>query len=237
MLDKSEILTQSIIMKRIIGTSVGMAAVALVFGAIQAHSQSVNYNFSDGTADGWANSGFGNSPLASISNIGGQNYIAIPLGGFQVANIGSGDSSSALYAAMAAAALNPAGYDISYDYSINTAAFSGATFLQIGTFVNTGNGDYFQDFGTPKEVELNGTQLASGQVFSGHVSINMAAAGLTMASGQTFFRLGLIENGSGSGVVVDFSNISVAPIPEPSTLALIGLGAAATMLMLRRRLA
>ena len=69
------VVTQSIIMKRIIGTSVGMAAVALVFGAIQAHSQSVNYNFSDGTADGWANSGFGNSPLASISNIGGQNYI------------------------------------------------------------------------------------------------------------------------------------------------------------------
>ena len=138
---------------------------------------------------------------------------------------------------MAAAALNPTGYDISYDYSVNTAAFSGATFLQIGTFVNTGNGDYFQDFGSPNEVELNGTQLASGQVFSGHVSINMAAAGLTMASGQTFFRLGFIENGSGSGVVVDFSNISVSPVPEPSTLALIGLGATATMLMLRRRLA
>jgi PEP-CTERM motif len=225
-------------MKRIIGTSVGMATVALVFGAIQVHSQSVNYNFSDGTADGWANSGFGNGPAATISNIGGQNYIAIPLGGFQVANIGTSDSSSALYAAMAAAALNPAGYDISYDYSINTAAFSGATFLQLGTFVNTGNSDYFQDFpSTGKEVELNGTQLASGQVFSGHVIVNMAAAGLTMAPGQTFFRLGLIENGNGSGVVVDFSNISVGPVPEPSTLALIGLGAAAAMLMFRRRLA
>jgi PEP-CTERM motif len=79
--------------------------------------------------------------------------------------------------------------------------------------------------------------LASGQVFTGHVSVNMAAAGLTMETGQTFFRLGLIENGSGTGVVVDFSNISVSPAPEPSTFALIGLGAAATMLMLRRRMA
>jgi PEP-CTERM motif len=211
------------------------AAVALLgLGAIQAQGQSVNFNFSDGTADGWANTGFGNSPVASVTNIGGQNYIAIPLGGFQVANIGTSDSSTPLYAAMAAAAANPAGYNISYDYYINTAAFSGATFLQIGSFVNTGNGDYFQDFGTPKEVELNGSQLASGQVFSGHVSINMAAAGLNMAAGQTFFRVGLIENGGGTGVVVDFSNISVAAVPEPSTLALAGLGAIGVLLRRRR---
>lgn len=211
------------------------AAVALLgLGAIQAQGQSVNFNFSDGTADGWANAGFGTSPAASVTNIGGQNYIAIPLGGFQVANVGTSDSSSALFAAMAAAAANPAGYSISYDYYINTAVFSGATFLQLGSFVNTGNGDYFQDFGSPKEVELNGSQLASGQVFSGHVSINMAAAGLSMAAGQTFFRLGFIENGGGTGVVVDFSNISVAPVPEPSTLALAGLGAIGVLLRRRR---
>jgi hypothetical protein len=226
-------------MKRIIGTSVGMA-VALLFGGIQAQSQSVNYNFSDGSPNqGWANAGFGGSPVASVSFISGQNYMFLPLGGFQVGNVASGYTFNlpTFDATMAAAAANPAGYTISYDYYINTASFTGSTFLQLGTFVNSGSGYYAQDFGAVKEVELNGTQLASGQVFTGHVSINMAAVGFAIPPADTFFRLGLIENGSGSNVGVFFSNISVAPAPEPSTLALIGLGAAAAMLVLRRRLA
>ena len=226
-------------MKRIIGTSVGMTVIALVFGATLAQSQSVNYNFSDGLPDGWANAGFSGSPAATVATIGSQNYLALPLGGFQVGNVGTGNASDPLYITMAAAALNPAGYNISYDYYIDTSKFSGATFLQLGTFVNSGSGYYAQDFpNSGKEVELNGTQLASGQVFTGHVSINMAAVGFAIPPADTFFRLGFIENGtSGAGIVVDFTNISIAPAPEPSTLALIGLGAAATMLMLRRRLA
>jgi hypothetical protein len=225
-------------MKHILGTSFGIAAATLAF-AIQAHSQSVNYDFSDGTADGWANAGFSGSPTATVANIGGLNYIALPLGGFQVGNVGTGNSSDPLYVAMAAAAINPAGYNISYDYYIDTSTFSGAGFLQLGTFVNSGSGYYAQDFpNSGKEVELNGTQLTSGQVFSGHVSINMAAVGFAIPPADTFFRLGLIENGtSGAGIVVDFRNISVSPAPEPSTFALIGLGAAAAMLVLRRRLA
>ena len=141
---------------------------------------------------------------------------------------------------MQAAAANPAGYDISYDWYVNTAGFSGATFLQLGTFVNTGSGYYAQDFpATGKEVELDGTQLASGQVFSGHVSINVAAAGFAMPTADTFYRLGLIENGDGTGVSVSFTDISVTPVPEPSTLALGGLGGMAFMalLFLRRRTA
>ena len=76
---------------------------------------------------------------------------------------------------MSAAAANEAGYNISYDYYIDTSTFgSGAgTYLQLGTYVNTGGGYYAQDFGAVKEVELSGTDLASGNVFSGHVSINM----------------------------------------------------------------
>jgi PEP-CTERM motif len=239
---KSEITTQSnIIMKRIIGTSVGIASVILVLGAIQAQSQSVNYNFSDNTADGWAHAGFNNTtPVASVSNIGGQNYIFLPLGGFQVGNVASGYSGnlSTFDAAMFAALNNPAGYTLSYDYYINTAAIVGANFLQLGSFVNAGSGYYSQDFGATKELELNGTQLASGQVFSGHVSINMSVFGADAnAATENFFRLGLIENGDGTGTGVYFSNISVTPTPEPSTLALTGLGAVATLLMFRRRLA
>jgi hypothetical protein len=214
-----------------------MAAVALVLGVIQAQGQSVLYNFSDGTADGWANSGFGGTPLATVSNIGGQNYIFLPLGGFQVGNIGA--SSGSLFNAMQAAAANPAGYDISYNYYINTATFSGATFLQFGTFVNTGSGYYAQDYGSPNEVSLSGAQIASGQIFQGTVTINLAAVGYAMPPADTFFRLGLIENAdsTSTGVGVYVTDISVSPIPEPSTLALAGLGAIGGLVLFRRRLA
>jgi len=220
-------------MKRTFGLA---AAVALVIGVIQAQGQSVIYTFADATSDGWANSGFGSTPAATVATIGSQNYIFLPLGGFQVGNVGHGNDGSDFFNTMAAAQANPAGYNVSYDWYVNSAAFTGATFLQIGSFVNDGSGDYSQDFpASGKEVELNGTQLASGQVFSGHVSVNMGAAGLTLATpGQTFYRLGLIENGNGTGTGVYFTNISVAPVPEPGSLALIGLGMA-SLIMIRRR--
>jgi hypothetical protein len=212
------------------------AAVAIVgLGAIQAQGQSVLYNFADNTSDGWANAGFSSTPAATVATIGTQNYIAIPLGGFQVANVAAG--SGALFNAMAAAAANPAGYDISYDYYINTAGVTGSTYLQVGTFWNQGDGYYHQDYGSPNELQLNGTQMASGNVFTGTVTINLAAVGFAPVAGDTFYRLGLIANGDGSGVVVDFTNISIEPVPEPSSLALAGLGAMGGLMLFRRRLA
>jgi hypothetical protein len=218
-------------------TSSLAAVAALVFGAIQAQSQSVVYNFTDGTSDGWANAGFSGSPLASVVAIGGVNYIALPLGGFQVANISAGADGSDFYNAMQAAAANPAGYNISYTYSVNTAGVSGATFLQFGTFVNTGSGYYAQDYGSPNELSLDGTAMASGQTFTGTISVNLAAVGYVMPPGDTFFRLGFIENGNGTGVAVDVTGISVAPIatPEPATLALGALGAGSLLLFRRRK--
>jgi hypothetical protein len=180
------------------------ASVALILGTLPAHGQSFNFNFSGGTADGWANSGFGNSPAATVSGIGGTNYIFIPIGGFQVANVAHGSDGSAFYNTMQAAAANPSGYTLSYNWRVDTSTFgaSSGTFLQIGSFVNTGGGYYAQH---TSEVQLNGAQLASGQVFSGTVSENMGA------------------------------DISITPVPEPSMLSLFGLAMPAFWIVRRRR--
>ena len=146
----------------------------------------------------------------------------------------SSGSGSPFFTAMQAAAANPAGYDISYNYYINTAGVSGSTFLQLGTFVNTGSGYYAQDYGA-NEVQFNGTQMSSGQVLQGTVTVNMAAIGYAMSPTETFYRLGLIENGNGTGVVVDFTGISVSPVPEPASMALFGLGVAGMALLRRRK--
>ena len=121
--------------------------VVLLAASSRATVQSVTFNFSDGMSDGWANAGFSGTPAAAVANFGGTNYIQLPLGGFQVGNYGTGNTSDPLFQAMQAAALNPAGYNISYDYRVDTSTFSGAAFLQLGTFVNTGSGYYAQDYG------------------------------------------------------------------------------------------
>jgi PEP-CTERM motif len=73
-------------------------------------------------------------------------------------------------------------------------------------------------------VELSGAQLASGQAIAGHVHVNFAAVGFNMPAAQTFFRLGLIENGNGSAQYIDFDNITISHVPEPSTIVLGALG-------------
>jgi PEP-CTERM motif len=218
-------------------TYAALAAALLGLGAIQAQAQSVLYNFADNTSDGWAVGGFGSTPAATVATIGGQNYIALSVNGnsFQVGNVGAGAGS--LFTAMAAAWANPSGYQVTYNYSINTASFSGATFLQLGTFVNGGSGYYVQDFGA-QELQLSGAQLSSGSVLTGTVTVPFTVfnPGADLNT-ETFYRLGLIENTTGGATgVVDFTGISVSPTatPEPASLALAGLGGL-SMLFLRRR--
>ena len=228
--------------RRFTSLALTAAAMCLGLGIIQANGQSVEFTFADNTSDGWANSGFGSTPVASVSNIGGQNYIYAPYIGFQSANVASGNSGvlSGFNSAMFAALNNPAGYDISYNYYINTAAFSNdVTFLQLGIYVNTGSSYYQQDYSTPNQISFNGTQTASGNIFQGTVTENLATMGVndTSAASETFFRLGLIENSNNttSDVGVYYTDISITAVPEPATLSLCGIGAVAGWTFLRRR--
>ena len=218
-----------------------LATVFALLGAIHAYGQSVTFDFQDGTDQGFGHK-FSNdaSEAFPIVNIGGSLWMGILRDGdFQEADHSSG--SNPFLAAMNAATANPSGYLISYDWHVDTSLSPGnyGTFLQVGTYINAGQGTfpYVQDFpGSGKDVELNGTQLASGGVFSGTVTETLTAKYGALHSdflGAPSHRLGFIINGDGSAATVYFDNISIAPIPEPTALSLLGLAAPALWLMRR----
>jgi len=215
-------------------------AVCLLALASRASAQSITYDFENGTDQGWGLK-FSNdaSKAFPIVTIGGSKRMEVArTGGFQEADISSGDTTSALYKALAAAAANEAGYQFSYDWYFDPTLAPGqnGTFLQGGTYFNTGNGYYAQDFGTPKEFELNGAQLGGTAVVSGHVAFTLASKAFDMPAADNFFRVGLILNGDGANAKVYFDNITLAPVPEPASLALFGLGGVAlTFAAIRRR--
>ena len=215
------------------------AIAALLLVAGQASAQSVTYNFEDGTDQGWGHKFSDDASEAfPIDNVAGSNRMRVLRNGdFQEAERNTGNAADPLFQALTAASANEAGYVISYDYYVDTSTFGAGAggFLQVGTYVNTGSGYYAQNFGTPKEFELNGAQLASGQVFSGTVTQTFAQKGFNLPDAQNFFRLGLIINGDGANQVVHFDNISVRPVPEPASLALFGLALPALMMRRRRR--
>jgi PEP-CTERM motif-containing protein len=224
-------------MQRIFGLA---AAAALLLTGVQASGQSVTFDFESGGDQGWGNK-FSNDASATFPTpiiAGSRRLEVLRNGDFQEADINS--SSNPYLAAFNAAVANPSGYLISYDWYVNTAPGNYGSFLQVGTYINGGQGTfpYVQDFpGTGKDVELSGVQLASGGVFSGTVTETLTAkygalhADFLNAPSQ---RLGFIINGDGANATVYFDNVRIRPIPEPASIALFGMAASALWMMRRR---
>ena len=217
-----------------------IAGVALC-AAATASAQSVSFNFEDGTDQGWGNP-FSADPADAVkipvANIGGSNRIKIVRdGSFQEIGRRSFNTTEPFHLTMNAAAADEANYVISYDYYVDTSTGGFGSFLQLGTYVNAADGYYAQDFPGPgKDLELNGGQLASGSVFSGTVTETFAAKGFNLAPGASQYELGFVLNGdsaAGQGIVY-IDNIRIGLVPEPATMAVLGLALPAVLLRRRR---
>jgi hypothetical protein len=212
-----------------------VAAAFAMVGSSATGQATFSWDFEDGTDQGWG-SGFGGDADQEfpIVDIGGSLRMQVLRdGGFQEAGYGSG--SDPFLVAFNLAGMNPADSVISYDYYIDTSPGDFGTYLQLATYYNGGSGGYAQDHTVPYDLELDSTQLASGQVFSGTVTETLAAKGYDLsgfAFPETFGRLGLIINGDGANATVYYDNITISAIPEPGTLGLLVIGALA---LLRRR--
>src|SRR4051812_14284895 len=114
------------------------AVVGLVFGATEAASAAGVFYFLTGTGQGWGTA-FGNDASANftVASVGGSQRMLVPnTDGFQEAGFGTGNTSDPFFQAIAAAAANPAGYQVSYDWYLDTTQVTGASFMQLASFVN-----------------------------------------------------------------------------------------------------
>ena len=222
-------------------STVVVAALALCLSTA-ASAQSVTFDFEDGTDQGWGNpfsADRTNTVNIPVVNVAGSNRLQVVRdGSFQEVGRRSHSATDTFHLAMAAAAANESLYQISYDYRVDTSTGGFGTFLQLGTYVNAADGYYAQDFpGAGKDLELNGADLASGNIFTGTVTETFAAKGFNLGLGASEYELGFVLNGnSGAGQgIVYIDNVRISLVPEPGTFAVLAPALAALALRRRRR--
>lgn len=225
-------------MKRLLATAL---ALTLLIGG-RATAQSVTFDFEDGTDQGWgpafSDGPDGNNDVDAsfpIVDIAGSKRMQMSTGAFQAGSIRS--NQNPYLAAMNASTANPSVATISYDWYVDTSGGGYGSFLQLGTYINSGQSpfSYVQSF---PEAALTGDQLSSGAVFSGTVTGTFTAKyGALPADflNAPFQRFGLIVNGDGASARVYFDNITINAVPEPAALALAGLAVPALAGMVRKR--
>jgi hypothetical protein len=219
-----------------------LATVAILFlGVSQARAVTKIFDFEDGTDQGWG-SAFGNPDdvVVPVVTIGGSKRLQFSPGGFQAGSVNS--NSNPFLAAMNIGVAFPSVSTISYDWYIDTSAGNQGTFLQLGTYINSGQAPFStaQDFpGTGKDVELNGGDLGSGGVFSGTVTETFAQkypvipADFQNSPSQRFGFI--INGGNGTNTKVYFDNIKITGVPEPASIALFAMAVPALFAVRRCR--
>jgi hypothetical protein len=182
------------------------------------------YNSLPGTpANWWEGTWYGPTVSPNGTSVMGLGYIAAtPHWGYQAIGVNDGALSS-LGLQFDAGSFTDAGGTRNLGITVSL--------YQSSSFVGADNTDIAGAGGVTliDSVSLTSGNLSAGQVVTLTTSLNLATANTT---DQLYLRFVNYSTGTGEPWTA-IDNLSITPVPEPSTLALAGLGGLA--LLLRRR--
>lgn len=207
---------------------------ALLTGALSVHGQLL-FNFETGL-DGWILSGFNAKPVTLANSTfgataGSQSLAITQTGdGFSWNTLRNNSGTDAFYNAMNTAAANESVWTLEFDVTYRDVDIPNGTFLNLSLWVNSDNG--FRD------IHSQGfTTTAEDRTI--HVAVPLTSLSGTdqLAVNSSFYQMGIGMNGNwGAGpATIYVDNISLTPVPEPSTIAMLSVGGLLGLALLRRR--